>query len=138
MWAGALGPDLTPDAGFGAGGAALADFPGTIDESASSMILDARARVVLAGKAGEGGDAGRGSPDRSVFALARFTGRGRLDSGFGRRGLAKVRFRRPFSSARDLLRRPRGQVLAAGVSGRRQGLTGQAVAIARLGADGKP
>jgi uncharacterized delta-60 repeat protein len=138
MWAGALGPDLTPDRSFGANGAALADFPGTIDESASSIILDGRGRVVLAGTAGEGGDAARGSPDRSGFGLARFTSVGQLDSGFGRRGLAKVRFRRRFSSARDLLQGPRGQLLVAGVSGRRQGVTRQAVAIARLRPDGKP
>jgi uncharacterized delta-60 repeat protein len=127
MWAAALTTDLTVASSYGRGGVATADFPDTEADEAESALVDRRGRAVLAGVAG---------PD---FAVARFTRRGRLDRTFGRRGLARVRFRQRKSVARELIEQADGHLLLAGTAGGNVAFplrgTGRTVALVRLDGD---
>jgi uncharacterized delta-60 repeat protein len=140
MWAAAFNTDLTGATGFGSAGFATADFAGTRTDLAVSALVDRRGRVVLAGAAaGPPPRALDGAPAHSDFALARLTRRGRLDRAFGRRGLARVRFRPRQNVARELIEQAGGRLLVAGTGGGSSSFpldgAGRTVALARLDGD---
>jgi uncharacterized delta-60 repeat protein len=129
--------DLSVDRGFGVRGLARADFRGTPNDFATSVISDRRGRVVVAGAAG-----GRRPAEQvragaeSRFAVARFTAGGKLDRRFGRRGLARVRFPYRQSVAQAVLEHPARRLVVVGIGAGASRFVGEpsgcALAVARL------
>jgi hypothetical protein len=129
--------DLRLQRGFGAGGFARADLPGTPNDFPAAVISDRRGRVLLAGgAAGAPARSTFGLVRRSRFAVARFTAAGKLDRRFGRRGLARVGFPYRQSVAQAVIEQPLGRLVVAGIAaGRSQFFdapSGCVLAVARL------
>ena len=122
-----LRPDLELDSGFSGDGFATTSFAGTATDIATSVLVDARGRALLAGTAA--------GEFRGSYALARFTQTGVLDRSFARRGRMRLRFGSGFAAARGLLSQRAGRVLAVGSNGSWPfGLEapGRAVTLARI------
>lgn len=125
------------DPGWGDSGVTLSDLrPGNYDE-AYAAVLDPGGRLVVAGttKAGMAGD--------TVFAVARYTSRGRLDSSFGSGGKVFTNFssttkEQPAAVAVD----SRGRIVVAGHGVRTTSSStnpnGRQILVARYNSDGSP
>ncbi|MDQ0312841.1 putative delta-60 repeat protein/putative repeat protein (TIGR01451 family) [Kitasatospora herbaricolor] len=100
--------DGSPDAGFGTGGTVLTDFAGGAG-AVHGVAVQADGRIVAAGYTGNN----VGNYD---FALARYTGTGGLDGGFGTGGRVTTSFG-AFESANGVAVQADGRIVAAGVSG---------------------
>jgi hypothetical protein len=121
-----LRPVLGLDTSFSGDGLVTTFFAGT-EDFATSVLVDARGRALLAGTAA--------GEFRGSYALARFTTAGALDRSFGRRGRIRMRFGRAFSVARDLLAQRAGRVVAVGSTGSWPFIAdaaGSAVTVARI------
>jgi uncharacterized delta-60 repeat protein len=138
MYLAAVGAqDLRLRRGFGSGGFARADLPGTPNDFPAAVISDRRGRVVLAGgAAGAPPRSTFGPVRRSRFAVARFTAAGKLDRRFGRRGVARVGFPYRQSVAQAVIEQPLGRLVVAGVAAGRSAFfdapSGCVLAVARL------
>jgi uncharacterized delta-60 repeat protein len=121
-------PDGTLDGGFGTGGKVLTDFSQGSDDRAFAMALQPDGKIVVAGQS----EAGRSDP---VFALARYTSNGTLDTTFGNAGLVTTSFRNvSLDQARAVAIQPDGKIVATGFSFTND--SGSDFALARYNADG--
>jgi uncharacterized delta-60 repeat protein len=132
-------PYVALDSRFGKRGLARANFPGTPQDGAASVISDRRGRVVLAGAAtDEAPRAVSTPPPRSRAALARFTPAGKLDRRFGQHGLVRVRFPYRQSVAQRVLEHPAGRLVVASLGAEQFSFgyppTGCGLSVARLAA----
>jgi uncharacterized delta-60 repeat protein len=127
FFAARFNPDGTPDLSFGAAGRTLGvDFGNTFDRARALLVMP-DGKVLLGGETSfDRGLGGFWAP--SVFALARFTADGRLDTGFGPPAGGGGKLTTPvpgrdYTSARikDLLLQPDGSVLAVGSAEKRSG-----------------
>jgi uncharacterized delta-60 repeat protein len=111
------------DQSFGAGGSVVAAFPGRSPSLISSLALGSGGAIVAAGTAGP--------PGSATFAVARFTGAGKLDTTFGSGGFVTTNIRGA-SAARRVFVQSDGRITVVGTA-----LGGQFdVAMARYHADG--
>jgi uncharacterized delta-60 repeat protein len=122
-------PDGSPDASFGPGGLAVADFDS--DSAATAVAVQDDGKILAAGSAGLG-------QFDSDFALARFNADGTPDNsfGFGGRVLADFSFGGR-DTAWDMAVQPDGKIVLAGESF--HPFVGVlSFALARFNADGTP
>jgi uncharacterized delta-60 repeat protein len=120
-----LRTNLTLDPGFGTSGVTRTRFPRTSMDFATSVAVDGKGRVVLAGSAAK--------PPTGALALARFTTAGGLDKRFGYKGRVRVKIGGGWNVARALLVQPHGRLLVAGNN--RSGLsveTAREITLARF------
>ena len=100
-----FGPDLSRDEGFGEGGEVFTNFPGSDNDAAYAMALQADGSILLAGQQ-------RVTDD---FALARYNKDSSLDTSFGEAGLVTIDFG-GFDIATAVAIQPDGKIVAAGPS----------------------
>ena len=100
-----FGPDLSRDEGFGEGGEVFTNFPGSNDDVAFDMALQADGRIILAGQ----------TLFPTDFALARYHPDGSLDTSFSQDGLVTTDFG-GFNAADAVAIQPDGRIVAAGTS----------------------
>src|SRR5207237_218370 len=115
--------DGSLDSHFGNGGKVFTDFAGR-DDSASSIAIQANGKIVVAG------GAGLDAPPYEVFALARYTSDGSLDTAFGTGGKVTTDFGSSFGSfAGGMTLQADGKIVVVGSS--YQSGTGSDFALAR-------
>ena len=120
-----FGPDGTPDATFGAGGAAAIEAPALV--RLSQLAVDEQGRVLAA--------AGVDTTvaNSSDFAVFRFNADGTPDPTFGTAGVARAQFLNEWQAATALQLLPGGKILAGGSA---VWATGGGFALARFNPDG--
>ena len=123
----------TLDKRFGNNGKITTDFFRNVD-SISSVAIQPDGKIVVAGFAqlpGAGGTA-------RVFALARYTGDGRLDTGFGSGGFLTTNFGGNFANATAIMLQPDGKIVVAGTADFNPRVPGSGLdfALARYHANG--
>jgi uncharacterized delta-60 repeat protein len=104
------------DTSFGEGGEAAIRFGDYSVDLARALAVQPDGRIVVAGVNDEGH-----SGNVSHFALVRFTGDGRPDVSFGRRGKVTTHFGRERESARAVALQADGRIVAVGTSSDRHG-----------------
>ncbi len=92
------------------------------------MVVQPDGKILLAGYAG------RGQRQASSFCVARYSSNGRLDSSFGKDGLAKTQFSDGFDDAHAIALQPDGKIVLAGSADLNRAKT--PVAVARYNKDG--
>jgi uncharacterized delta-60 repeat protein len=101
------------DRAFGTGGMVATDFGGNGVSAINAVTTDAQGRIVAAGYTVPGY-----TPDpyfdTAIFALARYTSGGSLDTTFGTGGEVSTRFPSGSVVARGIARGPNGQLLLVG------------------------
>lgn len=100
-----LHPDGSQDQNFGEGGDVFTNFPGSNDDVAYAMALQADGRIILAGQ----------THVTSDFALARYHPNGSLDESFGEDGRVTTDFGGS-DGAYAVVIQPDGKIVAAGRS----------------------
>jgi uncharacterized delta-60 repeat protein len=127
-----LKADGTPDPTFDGDGRLTTTFFG--HDSASSVMVQADGKLVVAGEAARGGLAAE--PD---FALARYETNGALDPTFGAGGRVTLDFDYGLDTAIGVAAAPGGRLIAGGYTYTRgPGGLGPLFAAARFNADGSP
>jgi uncharacterized delta-60 repeat protein len=111
-------PDGSPDASFGDDGRVATDFGGGAGESAISVAIDSKRRIVAAGASCDIDPVSQ-DPALCAFALARYRRHGILDSSFASGGKALTDFGGgyDFDGAYSVAIDSRDRVVAAGGSG---------------------
>ncbi|MBN8481498.1 MAG: hypothetical protein J0L88_07920, partial [Xanthomonadales bacterium] len=122
--------DGTPDASFNSTGRVLTSFG--LDDAANAIALQGDGRIVVAGSAIPPGGSSRD------MIVARYTGNGVLDPGFGSNGLATIAFGPSDDIAYAVAVMPWGRLVVSGSARLGATTTGTALAIAALDADGSP
>ena len=92
------------------------------------MVVQPDGKILLAGYAG------RGERQASSFCVARYSSNGRLDSSFGKDGLAKTQFSDGFDDAYAIALQSDGKIVLAGTADLNRAKT--PVAVARYNKDG--
>lgn len=119
-----LNPDGSLDTGFGTGGLVLTDFNNQQAEGAQSVILQPDGKIVVGGSVGP------------VFAIARYTTSGALDTTFNGTGKVTTDFENSSGEGiSDIEVRPDGKIMALGGCGC-GALNVPHVALARYNTDG--
>ena len=118
------------DTSWGNGGIATTAFPAAEFATTRDSIVQADGKVIVVGTVGTG--------DFSTFAIARFTGDGRLDPAFSGDGMVEVGFQQAHAAARSVGIDSQGRLLVAGVSSPSIELDGAntRLALVRLRPDG--
>lgn len=99
--------DGSLDPGFGDKGKVLTDFLGRLDE-AYAMAITAADRIILAGRAYEQ------DGEIYLFAMARYTADGHLDTSFGEEGKVRTDFGYSRVEANAIAIQPDGKIVLAG------------------------
>ncbi|HEX5732275.1 MAG TPA: delta-60 repeat domain-containing protein [Blastocatellia bacterium] len=94
------------------------------------MIVQPDGKILLAGYAG------RGDRQASSFCVVRYNSNGRLDSSFGKDGVAKTAFSDGFDDAFAIALQPDGKIVLAGSADLNR--TKSPIAVARYNTDGTP
>ena len=123
-------PNGRLDPSFGAQGRVLTDFGLTYDWL-EALVLQPDGKIVAGGSSSPPSQHGD-----SVFALARYDSRGRLDPSFGRHGKVRVRLGPSQSAAYALALQPDGKVIAAGANYGYDDATLPSWVVARFNANG--
>jgi uncharacterized delta-60 repeat protein len=119
--------DGSLDASFGTGGLVTTSFPGFSGSAATSMVVQADGRIVVAGTAYNSA--------QSLFALARYASDGSLDGSFGTNGLVTTAFSGfTGADAHSLALQADGRIVVAGLAARSD--DSRQFAMARYDTDG--
>ncbi len=102
-----LGADGTPDAAYGTGGLALADFAGG-DDVAVGMTVQPDGKAILVGEVPQG--------NGIVFGVARFTTAGQPDPTFGGDGTVTTDLPGVIDRAQSVIVQPDGTIVVVGTS----------------------
>lgn len=123
----------TLDKRFGSNGKITTDFFRNVDQI-NALIIQPDGKIVVAGVAQLGGNGG--TP--RVFALARYTSDGRVDSSFGNGGSLTTSFGGTFAAASAIMLQPDGKIVVAGTAdfNPRVPNSGLDFALARYNANG--
>jgi uncharacterized delta-60 repeat protein len=121
-------PEGALDTGFGIGGK-VTTFMGRPLSSVRGVAVQSNGQIVAGGSAGY-----YGAESGEVFALARYTSAGALDTTFGGDGKVATSFSAHSDGADDIALQPDGKIVAAGVSSRIS--PNPAFALARYLSDG--
>jgi uncharacterized delta-60 repeat protein len=122
-------PNGMLDPGFGTGGIVTTSFPGSGDEEALSVAIQADGKIVAAGRADS-------ATRFAEFALARYNANGSLDATFGSGGRVVTDFATSADIANDVVILADGKILAVGQTYR--SAVGFDFALARYNPDGSP
>ena len=99
------------DKRFGSNGKITTDFFRNVDQI-NAVAIQPDGKIVVAGVAQLGGNGG--TP--RVFALARYTSDGRVDSGFGNGGSLTTSFGGTFAAASAIMIQPDGKIVVVGTA----------------------
>ncbi|HKV37161.1 MAG TPA: hypothetical protein VJP89_22660 [Pyrinomonadaceae bacterium] len=123
----------TLDKRFGSNGKITTDFFRNVDQI-NALVIQPDGKIVVAGVAQLGGNGG--TP--RVFALARYTSEGRVDSSFGNGGSLTTSFGGTFAAAGAIMLQPDGKIVVAGTAdfNPRVPNSGLDFALARYNANG--
>jgi uncharacterized delta-60 repeat protein len=112
----AIGPEGSPEPGFGAGGAANVRLPSVVGLHTELAGVDAKGRLLLAGYVGSPTSEPEKGQPRSSFVVARLLPDGRPDPSFGKHGwlFTHLPGRRELTST-DATLDPEGRLLLGGI-----------------------
>jgi len=96
------------DSNFGISGIVKTPIPSSNNAYASSVVIDSSGNIIVAGTAEVSG--------KSVFAIARYTSSGTLDTSFGSGGIVTTSFDSNSATASALALQSDGKIIVAGIT----------------------